>query len=150
MALYGRLPRPGFEQVDRPRNAILLRSDIYTSSNFKRFAFVPKPQFATPIIGLSAYVTHIFNSPDPHELTALYHHVVLQPLCGISSEFPLRSLRLDDLLIRFELFAGGRRSPSHRLRDLFDPDGGGRGIEILSQDIFWRRMPHYRSPHQVS
>src|SRR5271155_1329600 len=72
MALYGKQPRPGCEPVDNPRNAILLRSDIHTSFDYKRFAFVPKPKLAECSTGSVAYVTHIFCSPEPHELSVLY------------------------------------------------------------------------------
>jgi HNH endonuclease len=85
MALYGKQPRPGCQPVDNPRNAILLRSNIHTSFNYKRFAFVPK--LAECSTGSLAYVTHIFCSPEPHELTALYHNVALQPLTGVAPEY---------------------------------------------------------------
>ncbi|KAE8400375.1 hypothetical protein BDV37DRAFT_209902 [Aspergillus pseudonomiae] len=93
MSRYGRLPRPGGEPVDTPRNVILLRSDIHSSFDYKRFSFVPKPAHA---INNSAqptgnqplsYVTHLVNSPEPHELTSLYHNVKLQPLCGVAPEY---------------------------------------------------------------
>jgi hypothetical protein len=87
MSLYGKQPRPGCEPVDNPRNAILLRSDIHTSFDYKRFAFVPKPKLAECSTGSVAYVTHIFCSPEPHELTALYHNVAVQPLTGVAPEY---------------------------------------------------------------
>ncbi|KAE8348019.1 hypothetical protein BDV28DRAFT_144509 [Aspergillus coremiiformis] len=94
MSQYGRLPRPGCDPVDNPRNVILLRSDIHSAFDYKRFAFIPKPEHAAVHSTEStadqlplAYVTHIFNSPAPHELTALYHNVSLQHISGIAPEY---------------------------------------------------------------
>jgi hypothetical protein len=92
MSTYGTDTRPTSEPIDNPRNAILLRSDIHTSFDYKRFAFVPKPQLATTADTASAdesmtYVMHIFSSPEPHELTSLYHNVCLQTLSGIAPEY---------------------------------------------------------------
>ncbi|TKA64736.1 hypothetical protein B0A49_11887 [Cryomyces minteri] len=112
MARYGRM-RPGLDFIDNPRNVVLLRSDIHTSFDSKRFAFVPKPALAVPSVSVSsdatpsttspptttssatasstarsyAFVTHVFSSPDPHELTCLYHNVALQTLTGIVPEY---------------------------------------------------------------
>lgn len=87
MTLYGKQPRPGSEPVDNPRNAILLRSDIHKSFDYKRFAFVPKPKLTASSTEPVTYVTHIFCSPHPHELTSLYHNIALQPLTGVAPEY---------------------------------------------------------------
>ncbi|KAH8691857.1 hypothetical protein BGW36DRAFT_386495 [Talaromyces proteolyticus] len=93
MVRYGKTSRPGSEPIDTPRNVLLLRSDIHTSFDYKRFTFVPKPQYATSGDNLEvgsesdAYVTHVFRSSDPHELTSLYHGVKLQILTGVASEY---------------------------------------------------------------
>ncbi|KAJ9199091.1 hypothetical protein DTO166G4_7368 [Paecilomyces variotii] len=93
MARYGKTSRPGSEPIDNPRNAILLRSDIHTSFDYRRFTFVPKPR-CTASTDLRdggnearAYAIHIFCSPDPHELTSLYHNVTLQLLTGVAPEY---------------------------------------------------------------
>lgn len=37
--------------------------------------------------GSTKFVIDIFNSPDPHELTSLYHNITLQPLTGVVPEY---------------------------------------------------------------
>ncbi|KAK1139456.1 hypothetical protein N8T08_000735 [Aspergillus melleus] len=93
MSRYCRLPRPGCDPVDNPRNVLLLRSDIHSSFDVKRFAFIPKPACAPvnnselPPDLSTNYVVHLFNSPEPYELAALYHNVSLQPISGIAPEY---------------------------------------------------------------
>ncbi|KAE8154257.1 hypothetical protein BDV25DRAFT_136181 [Aspergillus avenaceus] len=93
MDQYGRLSRLNCDAVDTTRNVLLLRSDIHTSFDDKRFTFIPKPKNA-PINRTEsttgrprAYVTHIFKSTKPHELTALYHNVTLQGISEVAPEY---------------------------------------------------------------
>ncbi|KAH8430807.1 HNH endonuclease signature motif containing protein [Aspergillus melleus] len=93
MSRYCRLSRSGCDPVDNPRNVLLLRSDIHSSFDVKRFAFIPKPARAPvnnselPPDLSTNYVVHLFNSPEPYELAALYHNVSLQPISGIAPEY---------------------------------------------------------------
>ncbi|KAF2735544.1 hypothetical protein EJ04DRAFT_599953, partial [Polyplosphaeria fusca] len=70
--------RPGSEPVDNSKNAILLRSDLHTIFDQKRFTVVPKS---------SVLLIHI--TAPTFELTNLYHNVSLQPIIGVAIEYLL-------------------------------------------------------------
>lgn len=80
MFRYTNQQRPGSEPVDDARNAILLRSDVHTIFDQKRFAVVPKS---------STLLVHITAPGSSFELTSLYHNVSLQPLVGVAVQYLL-------------------------------------------------------------
>ena len=69
--------RPGTAAVDNSVNGLLLRSDIHTIFDQKRFVIVPKND---------SLVVHIVAPGPTSELIRLYHNVELQPLSGMSIE----------------------------------------------------------------
>ncbi|KAF1958577.1 hypothetical protein CC80DRAFT_441077 [Byssothecium circinans] len=71
---------PGSEPVDDAQNAMLLRSDVHTIFDQKRFAVVPKS---------SVLLVHITAPGSSLELTKLYHNVSLQPLVGVAIQYLL-------------------------------------------------------------
>jgi len=75
MFRYTKRQRPGSEPVDDAQNAMLLRSDVHTIFDQKRFAVVPKR---------SVLVVHIAASGSSPQLRRLYHNVSLQPLVGVA------------------------------------------------------------------
>jgi hypothetical protein len=77
MSDYTNPPRLGTDPIDDPCNAILLRSDIHTIFDQKRFLLVPKA---------SRFVVHIIAPGQNLQLTQLYHNVALQPLVGVALE----------------------------------------------------------------
>lgn len=80
MFRYTNQQRPGSEPVDDAQNALLLRSDIHTIFDQKRFAIVPKS---------SALVVHITAPGSSLELISLYHNVSLQSLVGVAVQYLL-------------------------------------------------------------
>lgn len=78
MFQYTNQQRPGSEAVDDARNALLLRSDVHTIFDQKRFAIVPKS---------AALIVHITAPGSSLELTSLYHNVSLQPLAGVAIQY---------------------------------------------------------------
>jgi hypothetical protein len=80
MFRYTKPQRPGSEPVDDAQNAILLRSDVHTIFDQKRFGVVPKS---------SLLVVHIMAPGSSLELTRLYHNVPLQPLVGVAIQYLL-------------------------------------------------------------
>lgn len=80
MFQYASPPRPGTDPLDDSRNALLLRSDVHTLFDQRRFVFVPKS---------SVFVVHILPPGSSSELAAMYHNVQLQPLAAVAVEFLL-------------------------------------------------------------
>ncbi|KAH0565004.1 hypothetical protein GP486_001602 [Trichoglossum hirsutum] len=80
MFRYTNQQRPGSEPVDDAQNAILLRSDVHTIFDQKRFAIVPKS---------SVLLVHIIAPGSSLQLTSLYHNVSLQPLVGVAIQYIL-------------------------------------------------------------
>jgi hypothetical protein len=80
MFRYTNQQRPGSEPVDDAQNAILLRSDVHTIFDQKRFAVIPKS---------STLVVHITAPGSSLELINLYHNVSLQPLVGVAIHYIL-------------------------------------------------------------
>lgn len=80
MFRYTNQQRPGSEPVDDAQNAILLRSDVHTIFDQKRFAIVPKS---------SVLLVHILAPGSSLQLTSLYHNVSLQPLVGVAIQYVL-------------------------------------------------------------
>ena len=77
--------RTGTQAIYDVNNMLLLRSDLHTSFDEKKFAFVPKPGADDP--SKMQFVTHLL---DPSvELARLYHNAVIQPIDSIPSEFLL-------------------------------------------------------------
>jgi len=88
MFRYGVSPRPEVEPIDVPRNALLLRSDVHTVFDQRRFAIIPKPlppNKDSPVT--HSLAVHVFSPGSSIQFTKLYHHVALQPLNGISLEY---------------------------------------------------------------
>lgn len=69
---------PDAEYIDDISNAILLRSDIHTLFDQKRFVIVPKAD---------TFVIHVLASGTSLELVNCYHNVMLQPLTGVATEY---------------------------------------------------------------
>ena len=80
MFRYTNRQRPGTEPINDAQNAILLRSDVHTIFDQKRFVIVPKS---------SVLVCHIIAPGTSIQLTNLYHNVSLQPLIGIAIQYLL-------------------------------------------------------------
>ena len=80
MFRYTNQQRPGSQPVDDAQNAILLRSDVHTIFDQKRFAIVPKS---------SILLVHIVAPGPSLQLTNLYHNVSLQPLVGVAIQYIL-------------------------------------------------------------
>lgn len=78
MSQYTNQPRPDTDPINDPRNAILLRSDIHTFFDYKRWVMAPK---------LGKLVAHILTPRYGQELQALYHNVEIQPMYGVAVEF---------------------------------------------------------------
>lgn len=76
MSRYANI-RPDAEFIDDTSNAILLRSDIHSLFDQKRFVIVPKAD---------NFVIHILASGSL-ELINCYHNVTLQPLTGVATEY---------------------------------------------------------------
>ena len=71
--------------ITDPRNLFLLRSDLHSIFDSKKFAVVPKrsiPNKDKPLL-----VVHSFVATADSEITQLYHNVSLQTLSGIAKEF---------------------------------------------------------------
>ncbi|KAI9771266.1 MAG: hypothetical protein M1840_002236 [Geoglossum simile] len=83
MSIYTTRQRPGSEPVDDAQNAILLRSDVHTIFDQKRFAIVPKS---------SVLLVHIIAPGSSRQLASLYHNVLLQPLVGVAIQYVLARL----------------------------------------------------------
>ncbi|THW72350.1 hypothetical protein D6D19_06589 [Aureobasidium pullulans] len=88
MFQYGVAPRPEIEPIDVPRNALLLRSDIHTVFDQRRFAITLKPlpvASESPVIyGLAM---HLFSPGLSEQFVKLYHRVAIQPLHGVAPEY---------------------------------------------------------------
>ena len=80
MFRYTNQQRPGSEPVDDAQNAMLLRSDVHTIFDQKRFAIVPKS---------SVLLVHIIAPGSSLQLMSLYHNVSLQPLVGVAIQYVL-------------------------------------------------------------
>ncbi|KAF2647014.1 hypothetical protein K491DRAFT_615417, partial [Lophiostoma macrostomum CBS 122681] len=80
MFRYTNQQRPGSAPVDDAQNAMLLRSDLHTIFDQKRFAVVPKG---------AVLVIHITAPRSSLELTRLYHNVSLQPLVSVTVQYLL-------------------------------------------------------------
>ena len=71
--------------IKDPRNLFLLRSDLHSIFDSKKFAVVPKrsiPNKDKPLL-----VVHSFVATADSEIIQLYHNVSLQTLSGIAKEF---------------------------------------------------------------
>ena len=79
MSRYTYPQRPRLPLIDDAQNAILLRSDIHTMFDQKRFAIVPKS---------SILLVHIVTRPQT-QMTNLYHNVSLQPLVDVAIQHVL-------------------------------------------------------------
>jgi hypothetical protein len=88
MFQYGVAPRPEIEPIDVPRNALLLRSDIHTVFDQRRFAITLKPLPAATN-GLVTYglAVHLFSPGLSEQFVKLYHRVAIQPLHGVAPEY---------------------------------------------------------------
>lgn len=87
--------------TDDPRNAVLLRSDVHTLFDAKRFLIVPKK---------SKWVTHVLYGAAQDELARSFHDVQVQPLAGVSVEFMFaRFVYTIHALSTFTL-SGGKRA----------------------------------------
>jgi hypothetical protein len=88
MFQYGVAPRPKKEPIDAPRNALLLRSDIQTVFDQRRFAITLRPLLAATI-GLVTYglAMHLFSPGLSKQFVELYHRVAIQPLHGVAPEY---------------------------------------------------------------
>lgn len=77
-----RYSTPGFglDKIDDPRNGLLLRADVHTLFDQKRFAIIPK---------ISAFVCHNAIPEISNEVSNLYHNVKLLPLNEIKIEYLL-------------------------------------------------------------
>lgn len=80
MFRYTNQQRPGSDPVDNARNALLLRSDVHTIFDQKRFAIIPKS---------STLLVHIIAPGSLLQLTNLYHNVLLQPLVSVAIQYLL-------------------------------------------------------------
>jgi HNH endonuclease len=70
--------------IKDPRNLILLRSDLHSIFDSRKFAVVPKRSTLTEVKSL--LVVHSFVPQVTSEITRLYHNVGLQTLSGIAKE----------------------------------------------------------------
>lgn len=87
--------------TDDPRNAILLRSDVHTLFDAKRFIIVPKK---------GKWVTHVLYGAVQDELARSFHDVHVQPLTDVSVEFMFaRFVYTIHALSTFTL-SGGKRA----------------------------------------
>jgi hypothetical protein len=88
MFQYGVAPRPEIKPIDVPRNALLLRSDIHTVFDQRRFAITLKPLPAAtngPVTHCLA--VHLFFPGLSEQFVKLYHRVAIQPLHGVAPEY---------------------------------------------------------------
>jgi hypothetical protein len=72
------------DTVDDCRNLILLRSDLHSIFDARRFAVVPKLPDTDE---KPAFVIHALTGNARSEIVQLYHNVPLQPLTEIAIEF---------------------------------------------------------------
>ncbi|TIA29107.1 hypothetical protein D6C78_10404 [Aureobasidium pullulans] len=88
MFRYSVSPRPEVELIEAPRNALLLRSGIYTVFDQRRLAIVPKP-LPSDDTGRANHTSaaHVFSPSSSTQFAKLYHHVAIQPSHGISLEY---------------------------------------------------------------
>jgi HNH endonuclease len=82
MARYNSTP---LESIIDRRNSFLLRSDIHTLFDARKFAVVPK--CASVDLEQPTLVVHAFVDEIQSEVVQLYHNVALQSLSGIAMEF---------------------------------------------------------------
>jgi hypothetical protein len=88
MFQYGVAPRPEIEPIDVPRNALLLRSDIHTVFDHRRFAITLKPlPAATNGPANYGLAVHLFPPGLSEQVVKLYHRVAIQPLHGVAPEY---------------------------------------------------------------
>ncbi|THW79657.1 hypothetical protein D6D18_09279 [Aureobasidium pullulans] len=88
MFQYGVAPRPEIEPIDVPRNALLLRSDIHTVFDQRRFAITLKPlSVATNGPVTYGLAVHLFSPGLSEQFVKLYHGVAIQPLHGVAPEY---------------------------------------------------------------
>ncbi|KAH0259396.1 hypothetical protein KCU71_g21237, partial [Aureobasidium melanogenum] len=88
MFRYGVAPRPEIEPIDVPRNALLLRSDIHTLFDQRRFAITLKPlPVASDSAATHGLAVHLFSPGLSEQFAKLYHGVALQPLYGVAPEY---------------------------------------------------------------
>ncbi|KEQ57655.1 uncharacterized protein M437DRAFT_61133 [Aureobasidium melanogenum CBS 110374] len=88
MFRYGVAPRPEIEPIDVPRNALLLRSDIHTVFDQRRFAITLKPlPVASDSAATHGLAVHLFSPGLSEQFVKLYHGVALQPLYGVAPEY---------------------------------------------------------------
>ncbi|GME33258.1 hypothetical protein GQ44DRAFT_620695 [Neofusicoccum parvum] len=78
MFRYTNPVRPDISDIDDPRNAFLLRSDVHTLFDQKRIALVPRSA-PHPV-----FAVHVFADGSSPEIVDLYHSVALQPLRAVS------------------------------------------------------------------
>lgn len=71
------------EPTNNPRNSFLLRSDVHTLFDARKFAIVPKCSVPGKKPSL---VIHTWVNEATSEAVQLYHNVALQPLSGIAVE----------------------------------------------------------------
>jgi hypothetical protein len=88
MFQYGVAPRPEMEPIDVPRNALLLRFDIHTVIDQRRFAITLKPlPAATDGRATYGLAVHVFSPGLSEQFLKLYHRVAIQPLHGVAPEY---------------------------------------------------------------
>ncbi|KAH0360788.1 hypothetical protein KCU65_g9175, partial [Aureobasidium melanogenum] len=88
MFRYGVAPRLEIEPIDVPRNALLLRSDIHTVFDLRRFAITLKPlPVASDSAATHGLAVHLFSPGLSEQFAKLYHGVALQPLFGVAPEY---------------------------------------------------------------
>ncbi|KAG9648243.1 hypothetical protein KCU64_g9860, partial [Aureobasidium melanogenum] len=88
MFRYGVAPRPEIEPIDGPRNALLLRSDIHTVFDQRRFAITLKPlPVASDSAATHGLAVHLFSPGLSEQFAKLYHGIALQPLYGVAPEY---------------------------------------------------------------
>ncbi|KAH0332905.1 hypothetical protein KCU81_g10016, partial [Aureobasidium melanogenum] len=74
MFRYGVAPRPEIEPIDVPRNALLLRSDIHTVFDQRRFAITLKPlPVASDSAATHGLAVHLFSPGLSEQFVKLYH-----------------------------------------------------------------------------
>jgi hypothetical protein len=88
MFQYGVAPRPEIEPIDVPRNALLLRSDIHTVFDQRRFAIDLQPlPAATNGPAIYGLAVHVFSPGLSEQFVKLYHRVAIQPLHCVAPEY---------------------------------------------------------------
>jgi hypothetical protein len=85
MFQYTNLSRVDIDGIDDSLNGILLRSDVHTLFDQRRFALVPKP--SCDVTDRLSLVAHVLIPGVSSQLIQLYHNVATQELTGVAMEF---------------------------------------------------------------